>query len=98
MEAKKKGEAMSKVAFTPVSIVSGLLAGFVASKLFELLWRRIDDDEAPEASQQDVAWGKLMLAMAIDGALFRVVRAATDRSTRIAYQRATGVWPGDDEN
>lgn len=89
---------MSKFAFTPISIVSGLLAGFVASKVFELIWSRIDDDEAPDANQQDVPWGKLLLAMAIDGALFRVVRAATDRGSRVAYYRATGVWPGDDEN
>ncbi|CAN5606169.1 hypothetical protein BH10ACT11_BH10ACT11_14250 [soil metagenome] len=89
---------MNKVAFTPISIVSGLVAGFAASKLFELLWSKIDDEEAPEANQQEVAWGKLMLAMAIDGALFRVVRAATDRGTRVAYHRATGAWPGDDED
>lgn len=88
---------MNKAAFTPLSIASGLLAGFAASKLFELIWSKIDEQEPPEAHHRDAPWGKLLLAMAIDGAIFRMVRAATDRGTRVAYLRATGAWPGEDD-
>ncbi len=39
---------MGKVLFTPVSIISGLLAGLLASKLFEFIWGRVAGEEAPE--------------------------------------------------
>jgi len=88
---------MGNTAFRPVSVIGGLLSGILAAKLFEFIWSRFDDEEAPDADQEDVAWGKLMFAMAIEGALARMVRAATDRGTRIAFQRATGEWPGDED-
>ncbi len=88
---------MNKVTFTPLSIAAGMLAGFAASKIFELIWSRIDEEDAPEPDQRDVPWGKLMLASALDGAVFRMVSAATNRGSRIAYMRATGVWPGEDD-
>ena len=86
---------MGKVLFTPLSLVSGLLAGLVASKLFEFLWGRFADEEAPEPDQRDISWPLLILAMLIEGAIFRVTRGLVDRGTRVAFVRATGSWPGE---
>jgi hypothetical protein len=88
---------MGQAAFRPVSVIAGLLSGLVASKLFEFIWARFDDEDAPEAEQRDVQWSKLLIAVAIEGAIFRLMRALTDRGTRVAFERATGTWPGEDD-
>lgn len=85
---------MGKVAFTPIGLLAGLLAGLVASKLFEWLWARVADEEAPDPSRREVSWPALIVAMTLEGAIFRVTRAVVDRGARVAFVRATGSWPG----
>ena len=58
---------MGKVAFTPVSIISGLLAGLIASKLFEFIWSRVADEEAPEPEHRQISWPALVIAMVLEG-------------------------------
>ena len=86
---------MGKIVFTPVSLLSGLLAGMVASKLFEFIWGRFADEEAPEPDQRDISWPALIVAMTLEGAIFRLVRGLVDRGSRVAFARATGSWPGE---
>jgi hypothetical protein len=88
---------LGKIAFTPVSLLSGLLAGLVASKLFEFIWGRFADQEAPEPDQRDISWPALIVAMTLEGAIFRLVRGVVDRGSRVAFARATGSWPGEDK-
>jgi len=87
---------MSKVLFTPVSVISGLLAGLVASKLFEFIWGRVAGQEAPDPNQRAISWPALIVAMTLEGAIFRVVRGLVDRGARVAFVRATGSWPGEE--
>ena len=44
-----------------------------------------------------MTWPKVILAGALEGAIFRGTRAATDRGARVAFYRATGRWPGEVE-
>jgi hypothetical protein len=88
---------MSRILFVPFSVIAGLLAGLVTKKLFEVAWGFVDDAEAPEPEHRDVPWGKLALALALEGAIFRATRGAIDHGSRIAYQRLTGQWPGEEE-
>jgi hypothetical protein len=85
---------VSKVLFTPVSILGGLIGGLIGKKLFEQLWGLVDDQEPPDPKHRDVPWGKVLVAMLVEGAIFRVVRGLVDRSTRIGFERLTGTWPG----
>jgi hypothetical protein len=87
---------VGKVVFTPVSIVSGLLAGLIASKLFEFIWSRFADEEAPEPEHRQISWPALVIAMVLEGAIFRLTRALVNHGTRVAFARATGSWPGDE--
>ena len=87
---------MGKVMFLPVSIASGLLAGFIGKKTFELLWGVIDDEEAPKAEHRDISLAKLGAALAIEGALFALIRGLVDHGSRHAFARATGSWPGEE--
>jgi hypothetical protein len=36
------------------------------------------------------------VALAIEGALFRLAKGLVDRGTRIGYERMTGSWPGEE--
>jgi len=86
-----------RILFAPFSIAAGILAGLLSSRLFELVWGRIDDTEAPEPSQHDTNWGKVLAAAALQGFVFALVRAATDRGARTAFYHLTGRWPGEEE-
>jgi hypothetical protein len=88
--------AVSKLLFVPFSLVGGMLAGFVGRKVFDQVWGLIDEEEPPDGSHRDVSWGKLVLASAIQGAIFRAVREATDRGSRQAFLSLTGSWPGEE--
>jgi hypothetical protein len=87
---------MAKVLFIPVSVGGGLLAGFVSKKLFEGLWGLIDDQEPPDSKHRDIDWRKLLLAAAVEGAIFRAVKEASDHYSRQAFARTTGTWPGEE--
>jgi hypothetical protein len=86
---------MSKLIFRPVSIVAGLLAGLVGKKLFKGLWRVLDKHEPPKPEERPVALGMLALALAIEGALFRLVKGLAEHGSRHAFSQLTGSWPGE---
>jgi Protein of unknown function (DUF4235) len=85
-----------KVLFIPFSIVGGLLGGFVAKKVFNQLWGLVDEEEPPDSKHRDIQWGKLLAAAAIQGAIFRAVKEASDHYTRRAFAGVTGSWPGEE--
>lgn len=84
-----------KILFAPFSIAAGLLAGFAAQKVFERLWAVIDDEDPPEPDDRDAPVAKLLLALAIEGAIFRLVKGLTDRGARTGFAALVGRWPGD---
>jgi Protein of unknown function (DUF4235) len=88
---------MGKVVFLPVSVGGGLLAGLIGKKLFGLIWGLIDDQEPPESGHRRIHLGKLVLALAIEGALFSLVKGLVDHGSRRAFARITGSWPGEEE-
>lgn len=87
---------MGKLIFLPFSIGSGLLAGLIGKKTFALLWGVIDDEEAPKAEHRYISRPKLIVALAIEGALFALIRGLVDHGSRQAFAKATGAWPGDE--
>jgi Protein of unknown function (DUF4235) len=86
---------MSKLIFRPVSVVAGLLAGLIGKKLFQGLWRVLDKEEPPKPEQRPVAIGMLALALAMEGALFRLVKGLAEHGSRHAFSQLTGFWPGE---
>jgi hypothetical protein len=85
---------MAKVLFIPVSIGSGLVAGFLSRKIFDQVWGLFDEEEPPDSKHREIDWRKLLIAAAIQGAVFRAVKEAADHSSRVAFERTTGTWPG----
>ncbi len=85
-----------KFIYAPISIGAGLVAGLLAQKVFERLWALVDDEDPPEPDNREVAIPKLLAALAIEGAIFRLVKGLTDRGARKGFAAVTGAWPGDD--
>jgi hypothetical protein len=85
-----------KILFTPISVVAGVLAGIVGKKVFERLWGLIDDEEPPGPEHREVSWPKLIAALALEGAIFRLVKGLADRGARRAFATGTGTWPGEE--
>jgi hypothetical protein len=80
--------------FVPFSIVAGLIAGKVAQKVVDVIWQLVTDEEAPEAGHREISLVKLVLALVIEGAVFRAVRGLADHGARRSFYRVTGSWPG----
>jgi hypothetical protein len=85
-----------KILFLPFSITAGLIAGFVSKKLFEGVWRLVDEEESPEPEHREISLGKLALALMLEGAIFRAVRGLVDHGARKGFYNLTGSWPGDE--
>ena len=86
-----------KIVFLPVSIIVGLAAGQLSKKLFDFIWSRFDDEEAPRPKHREIDIPKLLIALVIEGAIFRVVKGLVDHSTRRGFEKATGTWPGEEQ-
>jgi hypothetical protein len=84
--------------FAPIGILAGLAAGFAAQKGFDLIWSRFDEEEAPEPEDREVSYPKLLAALAVEGAIFRMVKGMTDRGARLGFASLTGRWPGEDDS
>lgn len=86
-----------KLIFAPIGIVAGLLAGLVAKKGFERIWAIFDETEPPEPDQREATYPKLIAALAVEGAIFRLTKGMVDHGVRSGFARLTGSWPGERE-
>lgn len=85
-----------KLLFTPISIAAGLGAGQLARKLFDFVWSRFDDEEAPHPKYREISLAKLIPALIVEGAIFRLVKGMADHGLRHGFARTVGTWPGDE--
>ncbi|OIK29521.1 DUF4235 domain-containing protein [Streptomyces malaysiense] len=80
--------------YQPVGFVLGWASGALAGLAFKQAWKAIrHEDEAPTALDEDRRLREILLAAALQGAIFAVVRSAVDRTGAKAIARSTGVWP-----
>jgi hypothetical protein len=87
---------MNKLLYKPLSFGISALGGILASVAFKEIWKRTTgDDDAPSATDRDYSWRQVLIAAAAQGAIFGVVKAATDRAGAVGYRKATGDWPDD---
>jgi hypothetical protein len=85
-----------KFIFAPIGIVTGLLAGIAAQKAFERIWAVIDDEDPPEPGNRDIPILKLVGALVLEGAIFRLAKGFADRGARSGFASLTGTWPGEE--
>jgi hypothetical protein len=85
-----------KFVFAPISIVLGLAAGMLGGKIFERIWGLIDEEEPPKPQHREFSWPKLVAALLIEGAIFRLVKGLVDHGSRTSFAKLTGAWPGEE--
>ena len=48
----------------------------------------------PDATAAQRGWGEVLAAATLQGAIFALVKAATDRGAATVTRKLTGFWPG----
>ncbi|MEU8465592.1 DUF4235 domain-containing protein [Streptomyces sp. NPDC029003] len=85
----------AKIAYKPVGLALGAVSGMIAGAAFKQAWKIVEGEgDAPNATDEDRSWQEVLIAAALQGAIFAVVKAAVDRSGAVATRRVTGTWPG----
>ncbi|MFI5892072.1 DUF4235 domain-containing protein [Actinoplanes sp. NPDC051513] len=85
---------VAKVAYKPVGLLLGAGAGVISGLIFKQVWKVAGhDDDAPNATDEHRGWTEILLAAAVQGAIFAVVKAAVDRAGAAGVRKATGQWP-----
>jgi len=85
-----------KIAFLPIGIFGGILAGLIGQKAFDAIWGKFDEQEPPHPDHREVSLPKLAAALVIEGAIFRLVKGLFDHAARRGFARWTGAWPGEE--
>ncbi|MFI6006560.1 DUF4235 domain-containing protein [Streptomyces sp. NPDC051366] len=84
----------SKVAYKPVGLALGAVSGMIAGAAFKQVWKIVEGEGGAPSATDERSWPQILVAAAIQGAIFAVVKAAVDRSGAVATRHVTGTWPG----
>lgn len=80
----------AKALYKPLSLATGVLGGLLAGVAFREIWKRVgDDDRAPDATDLERSNREVLVAAALQGAIFAVVKAAVDRAGAKGYRALT---------
>jgi Protein of unknown function (DUF4235) len=86
----------AKLAYRPVGLIAGIAAGALSGAIFKQVWKHVSDaEDAPSALKSEYRMREVVLAAAIQGAIFAATKAAIDRAGARTFTRLTGSWPGD---
>ena len=87
---------MIKFLYKPAGMIVSVLGGVLSGAIFKRTWKIIArEDDAPKATDARRGWREVLLAAALEGATFAVVRAALDRGAAEGTRKLTGVSPGE---
>jgi hypothetical protein len=85
---------LEKIALKPINVVLGIGAGALAGLVFKQVWKLASgDDDAPDAGDEDRGWAEIIVAAALQGAIFAVVKAVVHRGGAVGTKKLTGTWP-----
>jgi hypothetical protein len=88
--------AMIKLLYKPAGMLVSVLGGVIAGAIFKRVWKvAAGEDDAPEATDAQRGWREVLLAAALQGAIFGLVKAVVDRGAAEGTRKVTGVWPGE---
>jgi Protein of unknown function (DUF4235) len=88
---------MIKLLYKPVGVLVSVLGGLLAGVIFKKIWKiTAGEDQAPKATDAQRSWREVLIAAALEGATFALVKAAVDRGAAEGTRKLTGVWPGDE--
>ncbi len=86
---------MTKVLYKPVGMLVSVLGGVLAGAIFKQVWKAaFSEDDAPKATDADRSWREVLLAAALQGAIFGLVKAAVDRGAAGGTRKGPVSGPG----
>ncbi|MEV0615243.1 DUF4235 domain-containing protein [Nonomuraea sp. NPDC050404] len=72
------------------SLGVSLLSGALAAALFKQVWKVVaDQDEAPDPEDLERGWAEVLVAAAVQGAVFGLARAAVQRAGAQTFRRGS---------
>lgn len=94
---EKPTSTSAKILYKPVGIVSGMVAGAIAGQIFQQVWGRttVGSDDPPKPLESEYPLKEVVVAAAVQGAIYAVVKAVVTRGGARLFERSTGEWPGD---
>ena len=87
----------AKILYRPIGLIGSILGGLVAGAIFKQVWRRAapgDKPDPPQALETEYPFREIILAAAVQGAIFSVVKTVIDRQGARVFEKWTGEWPG----
>lgn len=92
-----KPSTSAKLLYRPIGLVGSVLGGLIAGALFRQLWKHAapgEKSDPPKALETSYPFKEILLAAAIQGAIYSVVKTVIDRQGARVFERWTGEWPG----
>ena len=93
----KEPSATAKILYRPVGFVSSVLGGLVASSIFKQVWKWAapgEKSDPPKPLETSYPFREILLAAAIQGAIYSVVKTVIDRQGARLFEKWSGEWPG----
>lgn len=88
---------MNKLLYKTLGKLASALGGMLAGAIFRRVWKlAAHEDEAPKATDARRGWREVLLAAALEGAIYAMVRAAVDRGAATGTRTLTGERPGEE--
>jgi hypothetical protein len=98
MAREKPTSTSAKMLYRPIGITGSLLGGLVAGQVFQQVWKHAtpgDNADAPKPLESEYRLRDILVAAAIQGVIFSLVKALVNRGGARLFQKWTGEWPGD---
>ncbi|MDZ4269185.1 MAG: DUF4235 domain-containing protein [Mycobacterium sp.] len=95
--AVQKSSTSAKVLYRPIGLISSILGGLVAGMIFKQVWKHAapgEKSDPPKPLETEYPFKEILVAAAIQGAIYSVVKTIIDRQGARMFERATGEWPG----
>jgi hypothetical protein len=84
-----------KLLYKPFALIAGIIGARLGRSVFRALWSKLDGDEPPKETAEDVSLGRVVGAKALEAATLAGTAAAVDRASRRSFQWLFGVFPGE---
>jgi hypothetical protein len=83
------------IIYKPIGLILGILGGILGRQAFNQVWSKIDDEEPPEPTTRDTSIRRVVAAVALQGAIFALVKMIIQRGGARAWRHLFGIWPGE---